>query len=450
MTAVAFRPHVSGRRWRAFPQLVSFFGLLAAMAATGAGAQLAVPERKGIEAIQQEARIREALRGTRIGSFRLLPALVVSSGYDSNIYATQSDREGDHVTMVSPSVRLRSGWQEHALNLTAGADISRYASNDAEDTEEYDVSADGRFDLTERAYLFGGAGHSLEHEDRTSPDDVLGEEPTPYHLTQAHLGLGREGSRFSVQGGATFERVNYDDVPFTLVPATTQPGHGFGRQLPVTGEINNDDRDRDVMEYGVRIGAKLGSVWEAFVQASVNERDYVADADDFGFQRDSSGRSGGAGLSWQLGKRLQGEVLAGYLTQDYDDGALEDVSTVDFGGRLNWRASGRTRITAYLDRSLEETTQPGASGYLYTLGGARVGHAVSGSFEVGAGVSYGQADFQGVARTDDLIGVGGFLKVFLYRQVYLQPDFQYSERMSELEGADYTRNQYFLRLGIDL
>jgi len=410
--------------------------------------QEAVPERKGELAIVQKVMLREALKGTRVGDFRLLPALTVSSGHDSNIYATEDHSQGDLVTIVSPSVRLRSDWDEHALNLAAGADIRRYETYKTENTEDFEAAADGRFDFTERTYLFGGAGYSREHEDRTSPDDVLGEMPTPYYRTQGHLGLGRQGERFSIQGGVTFERINFVDVPYTLV--LSQPGHGFGSQQTVTGEINNDDRDREVGEVGLRLGLQLTPVWELFVQGSANERDYDADLDDNGYNRSSDGAGGAAGLSWKVGRRVQGELLAGYLEQDYDDPALEDVATVDYGGRLHWRITNRTLATAYLDRSLEETTQPGASGYLYTLGGARLRHRVTGNFEIGAWGSYGEADFQGIPRTDEVVGGGASMQLFLYRQVYLEPEYQYTERISDLEGADYKRSRYLLTLGLEL
>jgi len=42
------------------------------------------------------------------------------------------------------------------------------------------------------------------------------------------------------------------------------------------------------------------------------------------------------------------------------------------------------------------------------------------------------------------------LRLYPYRQVYLQPDYQYTTRASDLEGGDYSRNQFFLRLGIQL
>ena len=42
----------------------------------------------------------------------------------------------------------------------------------------------------------------------------------------------------------------------------------------------------------------------------------------------------------------------------------------DYGGSLSWRPSPRTIVAAELERSLEETTLAGSSGYLYTaLGG---------------------------------------------------------------------------------
>jgi len=46
--------------------------------------------------------------------------------------------------------------------------------------------------------------------------------------------------------------------------------------------------------------------------------------------------------------RLKAELLLGYIEQDYDDKALEDVSAIDFGANISWRNNKSTMFTARL------------------------------------------------------------------------------------------------------
>ena len=197
---------------------------------------------------------------------------------------------------------------------------------------------------------------------------------------------------------------------------------------------------------GARIGYGMSLNYEPFLQGSYDVRRYDMDFDDNGFKRDSKGFRAAAGVKLSFPPRVSAEVLAGYLHQDYKDGKLEDVGTPDFSARLHWRPAVSTTITGYADRSLEETTLNGASGYLFTTGGATIRHRLRPRLELNTGFSISESDFQGIERADDLVEMAAGLSFFLSPRFVIEADYRFLRRDSTDNSQDYYRNQIGLRL----
>ncbi|HKK13032.1 MAG TPA: outer membrane beta-barrel protein, partial [Gammaproteobacteria bacterium] len=381
--------------------------------------------------------------GIPVGSFRLFPGLSVSALYDDNIFATRNDPQhgvapqSDLVTIVSPTAVLKSNWARHQLDIDAGADIGRYATHTSENYQDAWLGARGHYDLTDRSNLFAGARVSRNHEERGSPESVAGTEPTVYTEFKSHLGYARRFGGTSVRLGGTFEKLNFDNVP-------TATG----------GFINNNDRNRRLYTVGTRISYRLSARFSPFVQAALDRRRYESTPDDHGFERNSDGTRFGVGVLLRPAAGLRGEAFVGHLTQNYDDPRLVDVAKPDFGARLRWTATARTKVTAYLDRSMEETVLPDASGYLNTRIGARVEHRLRPRLTVNARAAFDRSEYQGLSRNENLVLAGAGLKYDLSRCLYLGADYRFLRRDSNLPSdtfaTAYYRNQVMLTLGSQL
>jgi hypothetical protein len=393
-------------------------------------------EPKPKDATPPSARVEESAPGKlRLGSFIVYPEVRLTEIYDDNIFATRSGEVGDLVSVLTPSIALKSDWKRHRLNFRAGTELSRYANYHSENTSDYWLDMDGRYDLSGNANVFGGLGYSRNHEDRSSPDDVNGTEPVVYFESSAYAGLFRQFDRFSLRAGGTFERLDFRDVP------------AIGGSI-----INNDDRDRDVSTGGARLGYRLDSGAEVFGQASVDTRRYAHTPDDNGTDRNSDGYRLAAGVKRSLGDNASGEFFVGWLKQNYVDPAIPDVSVPDFGARVRWQASPKTSVSTNLSRSLEETTlydstlMKAASSYIYTRLRLSAEHQLQPRLSVNGLLLAGHSDYQGLNRTDDLYVAGVGLKYRLTKQVYLEADYRFLNRNSTDAAADYYRNQVFLRL----
>ncbi|MDH5564970.1 MAG: outer membrane beta-barrel protein, partial [Nitrospirota bacterium] len=372
----------------------------------------------------------------RAGSFLLNPEVTISELYDDNIFATRKDEQDDFITIISPSLQIQSDWTQHRLNVLSGANIARYVNDDLQNYEDYWVEADGRYDLSGRANVFGGARFSHLHIPRTSPNEVFGTKPTIYREIGSHVGIFNRWDKVSIRLGGTYERLDFDNVSSS------------------TGEINNDDRDRNSYGVGSRLGYVLSPRYEAFVQGAYDNRTYDAArccaSGGMLYDRDSQGFNLATGLNLTLTDTLTAEVLGGYLKQDYADSNLKDVSAVDFGGLLRWRATPATTVRGFLDRSVEETIVTGASSYVNTQVGARISHRMKPRLTVNVNLGYSHVDFQGISRLDHVMEGGAGFKYRVHPNFFLTADYQLLHRDSNVRTVDYFQNLVQVGVGGEL
>ncbi len=275
--------------------------------------------------------------GVRMGSFFLFPKIGLSETYDDNIFRTDGSEVDDFITVLSPSLNLKSNWNRHSLNFGASADIGRYADRTTENYEDYNVNTGGTLDITRRSHLSGGLSYAKLHEERGSPDAANGINPTEYKLANADASFRQQLNRVNVTVGGTAKNYNYDDV-----------------SLSGGGVSNQDDRDRNEYEGSVRLGYEIVPQYEAFVKTTVNKRSYISSVDDAGVNRDSNGYALDGGVRIDLTGKTFGDVFVGYRSQDYKDPTLSTVSGMDFGADLTWNATSLTTAKLGVARTVEE------------------------------------------------------------------------------------------------
>ena len=96
--------------------------------------------------------------------------------YDSNVFRVDTDESSDFFYTLTPSLVLRSDWDNHSLILSGSGTSGRYFDNISEDFEDMTLSAAGRVNMLVSSNLNGSLSHSHGHEARGSPDDVGGAE----------------------------------------------------------------------------------------------------------------------------------------------------------------------------------------------------------------------------------------------------------------------------------
>ncbi len=392
--------------------------------------------RRGDTVINRERPDFDPL-GVRVGSFVVLPRLRLDGELNDNIFATDTGEQGDFITTLSPNLVVQSDWGNHMLRFQSGADIGRYIDNDSENFEDYEFNGNGRLDVTRRTKLRAGAGYRQEHEERSSPDDVRGVEPTIFDVLSATLEGSHTFNRVTLTLGGAFDQYDFEDV-------ATAGG----------GVINNDDRDRDIVEGSVQVSYEITPLYQAFVRGAYNVRDYDAAVDDNGVNRDSDGYEVVAGVSLDFGGITFGDFFAGYQSQEYDDPLLDTASGPVVGADVTWNVTPLTTVVGSISRVIRESTSRDAntgefaSGRFFTTVGVSVDHELMRNVLLGADISASQDDFEGIDRTDEIYRAGIDAKYLINRYASIGGAYRFRMRNSDIGSAEFIENVFLVRLQV--
>lgn len=375
----------------------------------------------------KERVVKDEVKGVVVGDFTVSPVISVTEYYDDNLYATESDTQDDFVTVITPAVNITSNWKAHSLKVAAGADFSRYAEFSTENTNDYWVNLAGRFDLDRKKNIFGGLSYERNHEDRASPEAVVGEEPVEYDLYSGNAGYSAWHGNHQVKFAYTYTEYDFMSVP------------------SLGSVILNDDRDRTEQGIGIRYLYRYSKTMAPFIQASVEEVDYLFTPDYEGYDRNSQGARFNVGLN-VLSKNTNTRLFAGSVERDYDNPLFDKVSEVDFGLNHVWKISDNSQFRANLSRSILETTFPGSPGYLSTDGSLQWRYKINDKNSLRATYARLDADYYDIDRNDTYENyVIGYSRTIVDDLVF-SLDLQKGTRDSSVSGDDYTINQVYFRI----
>ena len=82
-----------------------------------------------------------------------------------------------------------------------------------------------------------------------------------------------------------------------------------------------------------------------FVEVGADTRKHDLQFDRNGYQRDSQAITPKVGSTFEITRKLTGEVSVGYLTRRYQDPNLLDLRGMVFDASLKWEATGLTTAT---------------------------------------------------------------------------------------------------------
>ncbi len=181
--------------------------------------------------------------GQRVGRFLVYPSFTLAGEVDDNIFRDDSGTKTDFITKLRPRLRVRSDWSRHALTFEADADIGIYYDNNSENYEDARIGTAGRLDIDGDTFAAGGLNFQKLHEDRGSPDEAGGRNPTEFNVLTGNAELFRQFGRFNGTINAEAKGIDFNDADAFIGGVVT--------------EINNDDRDRTIVTAAGRVGYEI-------------------------------------------------------------------------------------------------------------------------------------------------------------------------------------------------
>ncbi len=361
--------------------------------------------------------------GIHAGSFFIFPSIRQNITYDDNIFSSDGNEQSDVIYSVLPSVNVRSDWNQHSLNFSAGADIGVYFEDSDENYQDYRASVAGTVDVTKSTRVRASGSYNHLHESRGNPDDVGGVNPTELDQFRAGLSGTHRFNRVAVTAGGTFEHIDYDDARTAL-----------------GGNVNNDDRDRNVFTPALEVGYQIVPQYVAFIRGEGRVVRYRQSIDDNGFNRDSDGYSILGGAKIDITDVIFGDVFAGYRRRNYDDPAFSSTDGFVIGSDIKWNPTRLTTVGLNLNRRIVETARIASSGYVSTAVGARVDHELLRNLVLNAFFGYRRDDYEEISREDDNYRAGVGANYAMNRHFILNAGYVFRNRSSTVAGNDYTQN----------
>ncbi len=386
-------------------------------------------------------------QGVAVGLFNIYPKIELRYHDDKNIYATQTNEIDDNITLIVPSLDIKSEWANHAFELFGSLEDASYKNQRDEDYQDHLIGTKGRLDIIEDQYLFFEAKQKRGHEERGSANELrgasqaqvdldptlLGREPVKFRQTSANLGFAREISIITLRLEGNLHKYEFDDVPNLA-----------------GGVIEQEWRNRTHNEFSARLGYRLDMGYEAFLRGAYNFRAYDRQFDINGLERSSNGYSIRGGVKLGYSDVTAWEFFAGWKSQRYDDARLKTISGPDVGGLFYWNPSELFDFKLYLTRTIQETILQDASGFFSTNYGGEVIYAILENIDIYAKAGGNYWDFIGRDRLDNIFRGTIGADFYIIQSSYIGAEFESKTRDSNQEGQNYTRNKFVIKVGVQL
>jgi len=365
------------------------------------------------------------------GGFRLFPALTVTGTSDDNIYRTQTLTQSDFIFDIAPTLRVRSDWNRHMLELYAGLNNYEYTSHSSENLTDWNAGADGRYDITGGASVYDNGSVAQLHENRSSPNNV-GFQASPNRYFQYHdeISATYQPNRLGFTAGGLYDQFNYQFTPLI--------GGGFQ---------NNQDRNfSEYQAYG-KAFYDFSPGYTGFVRAAYDTRQFASTLDRTGVHRSSNGYRIDAGVDLQLSHLVSGEAYVGYLKQDFT-APLKSLGGIDYAVKLDWLATPLLTVHLEGQRTLTQVILAGASVSDDKSISLSADYELLRDVIVQARGAYVDSSYPGITRHDTYPDLSVGLKYMIDRHFSADLKYDYSERSTNIGGFNFSDN--LIMVGINL
>ena len=353
--------------------------------------------------------------GDYAGSFLVKTAVEFMGGYDSNPGRTFVPK-GSPLYVVAPEVLVVSDWERHAVVADLRGSYTGYTNtfppeNGVVSSAPTDVNRpdftghiDGRLDVSRDTRLLGQARLRVTTDNPGSPNIQAGLAKYPlYAAFGGTFGVDQNFNRLQVSGGATVDRIAYQN------------------SLLTDGSVTSND-DRNFNQFGGlgRVSYDLKPGLKPFIEGQADTRVHDQLVDRNGYIRNSDGGFVKAGTSFEFSRLLTGEAAIGWAARTYQDPRLLPLQGLLTSASLVWSATPLTTVKFIADTSISETTLPGVSGVLTHIYTAEVDHDFRRWLTAIGRFTWGTQAYQGDSRLDHIYSISGDLIYKLNRDVWIK------------------------------
>ncbi len=351
--------------------------------------------------------------GIIMGGFTLDPKLVTDIGYESNIFANDSHKQGAAVTHINPSLDTISNWGRHQLRASAGLNIRRDIGHSSEDELGWYSRLFGRLDVHGESFLTASADAARQYQERTTPDfPLIAVKPIPYNTAGGTIEGVYQQDRLRASLGGDIHNFTFSNVP-----------------IVGGGTLDNSGRDNVFYRGQARFDFALTPDKALFISPDITRTDYQHSGGVFGPSRSSTQYSVLGGATFDVTALMRGEIGIGYASRNYR-AIYGHISGLALSSKIEYFPTQLTTFTFQAHRVVNDSVLNGAAGYFDTGASLRVDHELRRNVLINLAGSGDSLDYRGIGRTDRVYGVTGGATYLVSHFVGLNTTISYLQRTS--------------------
>lgn len=280
-----------------------------------------------------------------IGPLFAQTGLSIVTGYDSNVFNRPQARS-DAVLILAPRLMLKTDLSRHDLSLAAVGSFRRFARQQSENSEEFELQGKGQLDLAQGRQVLASIGYSQEIEPRSSAGSVANAaEPVSFRRFASEVGARLQLGALRLVPKAGLRQTDFAPLEFADGGAANQ---SFRDMRTIQGDLS--------IEYdftGLVSGFASGSVSDvASSDAPVEQR------------RDSRSYSVLVGARGDLTSVIFGEIGVGYQARHYKSARYRDFEGATFRADVQWYVTPLMTLRFQAGRTFENSGNPLVAGIL--------------------------------------------------------------------------------------
>jgi len=369
-----------------------------------------------------------------LGEVMITPMLETRVGHIDNLLRQSDDEIDTWFSIVRPNVQA---WIERGLttySLTYELTDYRYWDSDEDDYTDHTVSLDGHWEFDVRNKLNAFAQYHWTHEARgtglTDGDRaLLVDEPV-------ELERGVYGAEYTYGSSTSDGRLRL---------AAKGEEHDYQNLDRFTRY-----RNRDAYTVTGTFFWKIAQRTDAILEARYTDTTYdLTDPGDSRGSLDSDEATFFGGLAWQATAKTSGSVRVGVFERDYKSRARDNDDGLSWEVEMTYQPRSYSRIMLESARYYSESNGFG-DGVDTNRSTLAWDHYWDARSSTTLSASYGEEDYKGSPREDEVYGIEASYNFAIRRWMDLGAGYRYEERESDLRIFDYDRNEFFIEARFSL
>lgn len=381
-----------------------------AVAAIDASAQSRTAEPLGFDFDEHITQMREQQAGLAAGSLQLWPSATLALGYDSNLFATATEREEQALMITATDIRVTTRPGPLAASGYGFVRDRRYEQAHDQNATEYGVSGSMNMEITPQDDLTVQLAGQHRFESRTDIETPEIRELSFYNEWRANVSYAHSFNRLSLRTSVGGRKLDY---------ALT----------------NQQFRDRFLYRGDLRAAYRLSPAVSLIATAYRSDEDY-----DRASTQTSSLTTTGAlfGMGWDITEVLEAEFSGGYLQREWDEPG--QVTSFTARAVATYRPTRLTSFSASLSRSDAATTVPGAVSKLRAQASLGMLHEYSRSTSVYISGRAVVDEFDAIDRVERAFFATLGVASSPTRRYTVGAEYEYATRNSLSSGRRFVRH----------